>query len=106
MDRFSANYEKINKSLFQARNCHCSIIINKKLYILGGVETNENKKTLLKSVECYNIQTREWSMKAPMNYARKNFSAFLFNNKIWAVGFNQFLESYCIETNKWIEEMT
>ena len=102
---FIATYDKLRKSFNQARQSHCSILVNKMLYILGGQETNENKKTLLKSVECYNIQTREWSNKASMNFPRRNFSVFLFRKKIWAYGHNKYLESYCINTDKWEVEM-
>ncbi|KAL3990981.1 Kelch motif family protein [Acanthocheilonema viteae] len=61
---------------------HESIVIDNKLYIIGGFEGTQYFNT----VRCYDSETKEWCELAPMHYARCYISACEINGTIIVAG--------------------
>ncbi|CAG9531721.1 unnamed protein product [Cercopithifilaria johnstoni] len=61
---------------------HECIVINDKLYIIGGFEGSQYFNT----VRCYDSKTKQWCELAPMHYARCYISACEINGTIIVAG--------------------
>ncbi|MDH5718423.1 MAG: hypothetical protein OEZ22_12420 [Spirochaetia bacterium] len=100
-------WEKVT-SMPHAREGASSIVIDNKIYVLGG-ETRLNGITDI--VEVYDPVEDKWSFVTNMPRARKNFSTAFFENKIYTIGgFNNSglileIDIYDVSTNLWSEEV-
>jgi hypothetical protein len=56
--------------------------ITGKLYAIGG----SRGKSELKSGECFDPETRDWSMISDMSICRSNFDVCVLDGKLFAVG--------------------
>ena len=74
--------------------------LNGELYVLGG------DKEWLVSCEKYNFTTKKWTMLSNMEYTKRTPSTFVFESKIFALGYND-VEVYDESKDKWTkcEEM-
>ena len=84
------------------RSFPSAVVADDEMYVLGGYDGNDT----LRSVECFNFNTLEWSQAPPMGTPRSNAGACVFNNKIYLVGgwdgisLNS-VECYDIATRVW-----
>jgi hypothetical protein len=101
---YSLNFQKL-AGFHGPRNSHCTIIANNILYIIGGEECVGSAKKVLETVEACNLATQKWSKLPPLAYPRKEFSAFLYREKIWVIGDSPYVESYGLATKSWKCEM-
>nr|7ON8_A Chain A, SAKe6AR [synthetic construct] len=86
-------------------------VLNRLLYAVGGYDGSPDGHTHLNSVECYDPETNEWSLVAPMNTRRSGVGVAVLNRLLYAVGgydgspdghthLNS-VECYDPETNEW-----
>lgn len=76
------------------------VFFNQKVFAVGGSHHCEK----MRSVEYYDDYKNEWKKVSSMNDVRAGHAAFVYNNRIYAVGGSgsDSLESYDPSINKWI----
>uniref|UniRef100_A0A0R3S5R3 BACK domain-containing protein n=1 Tax=Elaeophora elaphi TaxID=1147741 RepID=A0A0R3S5R3_9BILA len=82
---------------------HECVVINNKLYIIGGFEGSQYFNT----VRCYDSEAKKWCELAPMHYARCYISACEINGRIIVAGGSdgrlrlRTAETYDASKNQW-----
>lgn len=71
-------------SMPEAITTSCSVVIEDKIYIIGGQQNTFDKR--VKKVLMYDCKTDTWHYKSAMNIARAFHSVTALNNKIYAIG--------------------
>lgn len=80
---------------------------NDKIYAIGGFGGVNNEP--LKSIECFDLRSKQWKQLSKMKYARRALSAAVLADGIYAIGGfdgNSYLssvEKYDTTTNEWSE---
>lgn len=64
------------------RNCHCSCVVDGKLYVIGG---NDGLSTLT-TMDMYDPNTGEWTSKSPMSTDRGLTACAAIDDKIYVMG--------------------
>jgi N-acetylneuraminic acid mutarotase len=82
-----------------------AIIINEKMYLVGGIKSGLN----INQVLCFDPSSNQWSAKANMPTARHGHKLVWFENRIWAIGghdgsHSNKVESYDPLTDSWQTE--
>lgn len=57
-------------------------ILNNKIYIVGGLNSNQPSK----EVSFFDLESKKWTKCASMNYARSNLGVVVLNGKLYAIG--------------------
>jgi len=57
-------------------------VMNMGIFALGGFDSSSR----LATVECYNVEEREWKHMSDMQMGRSNFGACQINSKIYVFG--------------------
>jgi N-acetylneuraminic acid mutarotase len=70
----------------EARYNHCSVVLDDRLYVLGGRQSPGGPK--LRSMEVYNPQNDTWTELDPMFHPRDDFAMAVLNGEIFAIGGN------------------
>ena len=84
-------------------------VLNGKIYVAGG--KNDDGKSAMNSVECYDPKTNKWQYLQSMNQPREEFGLVAVMGKLFAIGGKDryardaveldTMEIYCPETNTW-----
>lgn len=69
-----------------ARQGHSSCVLDGKIYIMGGADTELILVDGYNTVDVYDPSQDTWTTKADMLFGRANFATFVLNGKIYAVG--------------------
>lgn len=78
-----SNGSCIEKSTMPTARRYCgSAAIDKKIYVIGGINSSSYKK----ANECYDTLTDSWTTKTDMTIAKQGLSVAAINNNIYAVG--------------------
>ncbi|KOM25234.1 hypothetical protein LR48_Vigan62s001100 [Vigna angularis] len=64
------------------RGCHCSVVLNEKLYALGGFDG----KKMVQSIELFDPRLGAWIMGEPMIHPRGYCAAVVVNESIYMLG--------------------
>jgi len=73
--------------MHQRRYSHSGILLNNKLYIVGGCQfPSEKKGGILKSCEYYDLNTWRWHQMCPMISRRSSCSIIAYMNEIYVFG--------------------
>eukprot|EP00040_Diaphanoeca_grandis_P015514 m.79263 g.79263 ORF g.79263 m.79263 type:complete len:513 (+) comp25197_c0_seq1:345-1883(+) len=82
-----------------------SVVLEGKIYVIGGLRPNGQRTT---TVECYDIATGVWECVQPITTPRAYLSCAVLENKIYAIGGNndqnqpsRHVEIYDPTTNTW-----
>ena len=68
------------------RTAYGTASLDGKVYVVGGYKSGGVGQGVLRSVECFDPSTEQWSDVAPMNAARCQHAVAALDNKIYAVG--------------------
>ena len=68
------------------RGAHASVVVNGKLYVIGGFAGGDMDQDFLSSVECLDLETQQWSAVAPMSTERDEVAAAVLGGKIFVTG--------------------
>jgi len=96
-------------SMKDKRDSHASCYAGGFIYVIGGVTLRDNKRTVLRSCERYDIVKDEWAEIAQVNMPVCNHCACVFNEKyIFCFGgrcqpevLSNYIFKYTIENNTW-----
>ncbi|XP_067641690.1 kelch-like protein 5 isoform X2 [Eurosta solidaginis] len=97
----SDGWESIN-AMITPRCWATAVVFNEKIYVFGGHDGDD-----LKSVECYNPITNNWTQCADMNEGHSNPGASVHNGQIFVVGGcnleeeSSTVERYDAQRNEW-----
>lgn len=80
-DLYTKTWESV-ASISYPRNKHGAVILNRKIYVVGG----EDDLLMHNSLEIFNPQTETWSEGAPLNFPRCGFGLCACDGKIYAMG--------------------
>ena len=98
--------QKLEK-MSQSRCKFESIMIDNKIYVIGGIYFENENEIYLKSCECFDLATFKWTQIASLNKPRYNCSLYSNKNCIYALGgsdgqkFYETVEKYSIEDDVW-----
>lgn len=71
-------------SMHVKRIHHMSAVLNDCIYVVGGC--NFEMEESFSTVECYNPQRNEWTMKASMNHTRAHSALVAANGFLYVFG--------------------
>jgi N-acetylneuraminic acid mutarotase len=85
VESFDGEQWKVETTLpGQGLNATAAVIVEDKLYVLGGFKVVSNQPT--DEVYIYDLQTHEWSMASPMPNPRGGHAALMLDGKIHLIG--------------------
>ena len=75
--------------------------LHDKIYVAGG-KLGENSEDL-RSVECYDLDTKNWTEVASMNFARSGYNLLSLRGRLYAMGGDGVggVEVYDPDNNSW-----
>lgn len=83
------------------RASYAATVWNEKVYVAGGNSSDFNGR--LRSVECYDLVSEEWTRIADMIYPRDFFAIVGWNGMLYAMGCHATVERYNPMRNEWTE---
>jgi N-acetylneuraminic acid mutarotase len=94
--------------MLTSRFFHTSVILDDKIYVMGGRHIQDISFPVEKSVEMYDPNLNTWTQVADMNAPRAIYSAEVVNGKIYVMGgaqstdsTNHTMEVYDPQSNTW-----
>lgn len=94
--------------MLRPRYSFCSVLLDGKLYVLGGRTYGGDQEAIYRNSELFDFQTNTWTEIASMKERRCSFQAFVFKDEIWVLGGytdvdtrSTIIEKYNPKTNKW-----
>ncbi len=102
-DEKNTNVWEIKAPMSTARSSFQTVVLNGKIYAIGGYDGNAYTNT----VEVYDQATNKWKFLSPMLVPRSNFQVGVIDNKIYTIGGyvgsnkSNIVEVYDPVINKW-----
>lgn len=69
-----------------SRSGHCAVAIGHKAYLFGGIDTHSREHAFVRTVECYDIESKSVSKITSMPMARAMAAATVLNGNIYVAG--------------------